>query len=109
MCVWETKHEIKGFLPKSGLENKNFMEHKRGGQVSWLRVEVLERIKCYGVVRRRVGEGCQPLGCLHGDTGSRASSACCSTVVSILMMDHLPDSVGFFTAGMGPSSFHCAR
>lgn len=32
VCVWEAKEEIKGFLPKPGLENKNFIEHERGGE-----------------------------------------------------------------------------
>lgn len=65
--------------------------------VSWLRVEVLEGIKCYCAVRRRVGEGCQHLGCICGGTGSRASSAHCPTTFSALMMDHLPDSAGFLS------------
>ena len=70
---------------------------KEGGKVSWLKVEVLEGIKCYWVVRRRVGEGCQHLGYICGGTGSRASSVHCPTVFSALMMDHLPDSVGFLS------------
>lgn len=77
------------------------------GKVSWLRVEVLEGIKCYCVVRRV---------CVKADilarfveAESRASSAQCPCVFCPCDGSTWQCGVCICTVRMGPRSFHCAR
>lgn len=76
---------------------------KEVGKVSWLRVEVLEGIKCKCVVRRAC-EGDILAGFVEAQ--SRASSAQ-RPECSALVMD--PVWVCVCTVRMGPCGVHCAR